>query len=250
MRAVDIGGFAALPRPRVRQAALPSRSVAALVAPTRVSVEAIDATPPSKSAADGTNVRYLRGVPSVVSTEPDLPDLLQRSARGDQDAFAHLYDAVSARVFGLVLRVVRDPAQAEEVAQESFLEIWKMAARYEAGRGSALSWMLTIAHRRAVDRVRAAEASSRRDATYGATTQPISHDSTSELAHASVEADRVRTALKELTPFQREAVELAYLSGYTHTEVASMLNVPLGTAKTRIRDGLIRLRDAMGVGGA
>jgi RNA polymerase sigma-70 factor, ECF subfamily len=200
-------------------------------------------------------VNHLRPVPAGapdpgVPAVPDLPALLQRSSRGDQSAFAALYDAASAKVYGLALRVVRDPAQAEEVAQEAFLEIWRTASRYQPAKGSALAWMLTIAHRRAVDRVRAAEAATRRDIVYEQRNQPVSHDSTAEAAHASMEARRVRGALGTLTAVQREAVELAYLGGYTHTEVASMLDLPIGTAKTRIRDGLIRLRDTLGVGGA
>jgi RNA polymerase sigma-70 factor (ECF subfamily) len=159
-----------------------------------------------------------------------------------------LYDAMAARVFGLAVRVVRDPAQAEEVVQESFLEIWRSSGRFDSDRGNAVSWILTIVHRRAVDRVRSAEATSRRDTTYHETNQPVAHDATAEAAQASLEARRVRSALASLTEVQREAIGLAYFGGYTHTEVASMLELPVGTAKTRIRDGLIRLRDTMGVG--
>lgn len=195
----------------------------------------------------------LRSVPSGDSSpegtaSPDLAALLRLSARGDEAAFATLYDAMSSRVYGLLLRVVRDPAQAEEVTQETFLEIWRMASRFDPNRGSAVAWMLTITHRKGVDRVRSAEAASRRDATYHRETEPVERDVTAEAATASLEAGRVRQALETLTPTQREAVELAYLGGYTHTEVATMLELPLGTAKTRIRDGLIRLRDTMGVG--
>lgn len=179
---------------------------------------------------------------------PDLAELLRCSGRGDRQAFAVLYDAVSSRVFGLAVRVVRDPAQAEEVAQEALLEIWRTSARFDSERGSPLGWMLTIAHRKAVDRVRSAEAATRRDSSYHQQNQPVPHDSTAEAAHASLEAHRVRTALQGLTSIQREALELAYFGGYTHTEVATLLDLPVGTAKTRIRDGLIRLRDMMGVG--
>jgi RNA polymerase sigma-70 factor, ECF subfamily len=179
---------------------------------------------------------------------PDLVDLLRRSGRGDEAAFARLYDATAPRVFGLAVRVVRDPAQAEEVTQEAFLEIWRTAGRYNPDRGSPLAWLLTITHRKAVDRVRSAEASTRRDTTYHQQNQPIDHDATADAAQASLEAHRVRGALATLTPVQQEAVRLAYFGGYTHTEVATMLELPVGTAKTRIRDGLIRLRDAMGVG--
>lgn len=195
----------------------------------------------------------LRSVPSGDSSpggaaSTDLADLLRRSGRGDQAAFAQLYDATAARLHGLVLRVVRDPAQSEEVTQEAFLEIWRTATRFDPAKGSALSWLMTIGHRKAVDRVRSAEASSRRDTTYTRQTTPIDHDVTAESATASLEAGRVRQALQTLTTVQREALELAYFGGYTHTEVATMLDLPVGTAKTRIRDGLIRLRDAMGVG--
>lgn len=195
----------------------------------------------------------LRSVPSgdpspggTPATE--LADLLRRCARGDEASFARLYDATSARLHGLVLRVIRDPAQAEEVTQEAYLEVWRTASRFDPDRGSALSWLMTIGHRKAVDRVRSAEASSRRDTTYHREARPVDHDVTAEAATASLEAGRVRQALQELTAAQREALELAYFGGYTHTEVATMLDLPVGTAKTRIRDGLIRLRDAMGVG--
>ncbi len=179
---------------------------------------------------------------------PDLVDLLRACGRGDETAFARLYDATASRVVGLAVRVVRDPAQAEEVAQEAFLEIWRTAGRFDPAKGSPLGWLLTIVHRKAVDRVRSAEASTRRDTTYHQQNHPVEHDSTAEAAQASLEARRVRQALTSLTPVQREALELAYFGGYTHTEVATMLELPVGTAKTRIRDGLIRLRDTMGVG--
>ena len=179
---------------------------------------------------------------------PDLVALLKRSARGDQAAFATLYDATSARVHGLVLRVVRDRAQSEEVTQEVFLEVWRQASRFDPARGSALAWLMTIAHRKAVDRVRSAEAATRRDESYEHRNHAPAQDVTADTAHASLEAHRVRSAVKQLTDVQREAIELAYFGGYTHTEVAALLDLPVGTAKTRIRDGLIRLRDAIGVG--
>jgi RNA polymerase sigma-70 factor, ECF subfamily len=191
------------------------------------------------------------GVPSAQEGAPSAPDLaglLKACGKGDQAAFAQLYDATSSRVVGLAVRVVRDPAQAEEVAQEAFLEVWRTSGRFDPARGSALGWLLTIVHRKAVDRVRSAEASTRRDTTYNQQNQPVDHDSTAEAGLASLEAQRVRSALGSLTAVQREALELAYFGGYTHSEVAAMLDLPIGTAKTRIRDGLIRLRDTMGVG--
>jgi RNA polymerase sigma-70 factor (ECF subfamily) len=182
------------------------------------------------------------------STAGDLAALLKLSGRGDEAAFARLYDATAARAYGLAVRVVRDPSQAEEVAQEAFLEIWRTASRFDEGKGSAVSWILTLVHRKAVDRVRSAEAGSRRDTAYHQVSEGVEHDSTAEAAHASMEARRVRQAMDSLTEVQREALELAFFKGYTHTEVATMLDLPVGTAKTRIRDGLIRLRDTMGVG--
>jgi RNA polymerase sigma-70 factor (ECF subfamily) len=147
----------------------------------------------------------------------------------------------------MVLRVVRDPAQAAEVTQDVFVQVWRDAARYESSRGSVLSWLLTIAHRRAVDRVRAAQAATVREDRYHATHGEPDYDQVAEQAHASLDAERVRTLLDELTEAQREAISLAYFGGYTHREVAELLGLPAGTVKTRIRDGLIRLRDALGV---
>ncbi|WP_139980069.1 ECF RNA polymerase sigma factor SigK [Nocardioides litoris] len=189
-----------------------------------------------------------RGVPAAPGDL--LANLLKEAAKGHQESFAQLYDATSSRLFGLALRVVRDPAQAEEVVQEAYLEVWKTSTRFDPDRGSALSWLMTICHRKAVDRVRSAEASTRRDTSYHQHNHAVEHDTTADAAQASLEAQRVRSALAGLTPVQREAIELAYFGGYTHTEVAGILDLPVGTAKTRIRDGLIRLRDKMGVGGS
>ncbi len=191
---------------------------------------------PSSPEASGRSVEANR-----------LSELILRSGRGEETAFADLYDAVSRRLHGLVLRVIRDPAQAEEVTQEAMVEIWRQSARYNPSLGSPLSWLMTIAHRRAVDRVRSAEAASRRDTTYYQRSTVIEHDSTAETAAQNMEGLRVRQALGSLTDTQRGALELAYFGGYTHNEVATMLDIPLGTAKTRIRDGLIRLRDNLGI---
>ena len=187
--------------------------------------------------------------PGTGPAAPVLAELLSRCARGDEAAFADLYDATSARAYGLAVRVVRDPAQAQEVTQEAYLDVWRTASRFDSEKGSAVSWLLTIVHRKAVDRVRSAEAATRRDIAYQDANRVVEHDSTAEAAEASFEARRVRTALAGLTQVQREALTLAYYGGYTHTQVATMLDLPVGTAKTRIRDGLIRLRDALGVGG-
>ncbi|NYD66761.1 ECF RNA polymerase sigma factor SigK [Agromyces atrinae] len=173
--------------------------------------------------------------------------LLQRVAGGDQAAFSELYDQVAARIFGLVRRLLIDQSQAEEVTQEVFLEIWQTAPRFAAEKGSALSWLFTLAHRRAVDRIRSAQASRVRDMTIGIRDLEAPIDSVSEAAEIKVEHERVQRALGELTDMQRQAISLAYYGGLTQSEIATQLSVPLGTVKTRIRDGMIRLRDALGV---
>jgi RNA polymerase sigma-70 factor (ECF subfamily) len=192
--------------------------------------------------------RALPEVEGHVGTDPAaaLSELLRASGQGDEEAFAELYDATAPRVFGLVLRVVRDRAQAEEVAQEAFLEVWRTSPRFDPARGSAMSWLMTIAHRRAVDRVRSAQAQTRRDTAYQESTQTVAYDVTAEAAHRNLDAKVVREALGELSEVQRAALELAYFGGLTHREVADRLQLPLGTAKTRIRDGMTRLRELLG----
>ena len=184
------------------------------------------------------------GTTPVVTSE----DLLGRVAQGDQLAFAELYDRTSSRVFGLVKRLLRDHAQSEEVTQEIFLEIWQTATRYEPGKGGAMSWMLTMTHRRAVDRVRASQASRDRDVRIGIRDHAPAFDSVTENVEIRIESERVKEAMQRLTELQRQAVSLAYFGGYTHSEVSQMLKVPIGTVKTRLRDGMIRLRDELGVG--
>jgi RNA polymerase sigma-70 factor, ECF subfamily len=184
---------------------------------------------------------------SVPSLNTELAELLKACSRGDEAAFATLYDATAARLFGLVLRTVRDRAQAEEVTQDAYLHIWQTSSRFDPDRGSALSWLMTIGHRKAVDRVRSAEATRRRDTAYEARDHAAPFDQTVEEAHRNLDAQRVHRALGTLTETQRGALELAYFGGYTHREVAAMLDLPLGTAKTRIRDALIRLRDTLGL---
>ncbi|MFL6088725.1 MAG: ECF RNA polymerase sigma factor SigK [Aeromicrobium sp.] len=188
------------------------------------------------------------GAPADAAPQPDLAQLLRCCAKGDEGAFAEFYDATSSRSWGLALRVVRNPAQAQEVMQEAYLQAWRQSARFDRARGSATAWLLTIVHRSAVDRVRSAEASHRRDQTFfDQSPDTTEHDATADAAQVSLDARRVKDAMIALTSLQREAVTLAYFGGYTHTEVAGMLDIPVGTAKTRIRDGLIRLRDTLGV---
>lgn len=176
-----------------------------------------------------------------------LEDLLQLVADGDQRAFAKLYDRTAPRLFGLVKRLLRDHAQSEEVTQEVYLEVWRTASRYEPSKGGGITWMLTMAHRRAVDRVRASQASRDRDARVGIRDYAPEFDSVAERAEVVLESERVKAAMDRLTELQREAVTLAYFGCYSHSEVAALLRIPIGTVKTRLRDGMIRLRDELGV---
>jgi RNA polymerase sigma-70 factor (ECF subfamily) len=194
-----------------------------------------------------------------VTSPSDLPDperaqpgaaaslgaWLRLVARGDADAFDAVYDQVAASVFGIVRRVVRDPAQSEEVTQDVLLEVWRNAAKFDPGRGSATAWVMTLAHRRAVDRVRSVQKESERERRTAAADIPF--DEVAEAVESSLERERVRRCLGSLTELQRESVTLAYYGGYTYAQVASLLGVPGGTIKTRMRDALIRLRDCLGV---
>jgi len=176
-------------------------------------------------------------------------DLLAAVAVGDHAAFEALYDTTVNAIYGLVRRILRDPAQSEEVTQEVLLEVWRSAPSYDPSRGHAMTWVMTIAHRRAVDRVRSAQAATDRDLRDAQRSTIRPYDVVGETVLGRLERDEVRAALTSLTDAQRQAVELAYFGGYTHVEVSGLLGVPLGTVKTRIRDGLIRLRDALGVTG-
>ena len=174
-----------------------------------------------------------------------LGALLGRVARGDHDAYAAVYDRTAGQVLGLVLSIVRDPAQSEEVTQEVLLDVWRSASRFDAELGSATAWMMTLAHRRAVDRVRSEQKAAEREMR--AASSAVAYDEVAEAVEALLDRERVRRCLGSLTELQREAVTLAYYGGYTYREVAGLLGVAIGTVKTRMRDGLIRLRDCLGV---
>ena len=174
-------------------------------------------------------------------------ELLGQVAGGDEKAFGELYDQMAPRVLGLVRRLLVDPSQSEEVTQEIFLEIWQTATRYEAQRGGASTWILTMAHRRAIDRIRSSQASRDRDLRIGIRDLAVAYDEVSETVGVRIEHERVEKAMLRLTELQRQAISLAYYGGLSQSEVADRLRIPLGTVKTRLRDGMIRLRDELGV---
>jgi RNA polymerase sigma-70 factor, ECF subfamily len=176
---------------------------------------------------------------------PDLAAQLSLVARGDAAAFDALFEQVGPSVFGTVRRVIRDPAQSEEVTQDVLLEVWRTAFKFDPARGSAMAWVMTLAHRRAVDRVRSVQKQTERELRTA--TAEIPYDDVIEAVESSLDRERVRRCLNSLTELQRESVTLAYYNGYTYGQVASLLGVPAGTVKTRMRDALIRLRDCLGV---
>ena len=199
-------------------------------------------------------LRRLQSRPPAISSADTAADdpqltLIQRVGRGDQAAFGALYDSTAPLVHGIVLKILRDPSHAEEVVQEVFVELWRIAPRFDPAKGTVTSWVATIAHRRAVDRVRSEQAARNR-VERESTRVERPHDEVADSVvahdHAQFERRRVRRALERLTSMQREAVELAYFGGHTYREVAVLLDVPEGTIKTRIRDGMIRLRDELG----
>lgn len=195
--------------------------------------------------AERAGLRALPGGAGALNADA----LLRQAGLGDREAFTALYDLVAGQVYGLVRRVLRDPAQSEEVAQEVLLEVWRLAPRFDPERGGARAWIMTMAHRRAVDRVRSEQSGRDRDERAARNSIEREHDVVAEEVESRMEHQRVRVALSQLTDLQREAVELAYYGGHTYREVAELLDTPLGTVKTRLRDGLIRLRDELGVAG-
>jgi RNA polymerase sigma-70 factor, ECF subfamily len=207
-----------------------------------------------RSGDEYGNVDVVAGSPADGARRPGRasaagPDALHAAlsavARGDEAAFAVVYDRAAPVVLGMVRRIVRNPAQSEEVMQEVLLEVWRTAARFDPASGSATAWITMLAHRRAVDRVRSEQRAAQREARSAAA--EVGYDEVAEAVEASLDRERVRRCLNGLTELQRESVTLAYYGGYSYREVAQLLGVAVGTVKTRMRDGLIRLRDCLGV---
>lgn len=176
-----------------------------------------------------------------------LGELLARIANGDQGAFAQFYELTSRRVFGMARRVLIDPELSEDTAQEVFLQVWQNAGKFNPDAGSPLAWLMTISHRRAVDKVRSSQSATDREAKYGASSQEIDHDSVSDAVGSRLEAEAVARCLDTLTETQQQSVRLAYYGGLTYREVAEKLDAAVPTIKSRIRDGLIRLKTCLGV---
>ena len=177
-----------------------------------------------------------------------LDSLLMKVTEGDDAAFQKLYDLLAPRVHSLIRRTILDIGQTQEVTQDVFLEVWRSASRFDATRGSATSWIMMIAHGRAVDRVRASQASRDRDLRIGARDCEVYFDPVSEAGELSIESARVTAALGCLTAMQRDAISMTYFEGLTGPELAARLDIPVSTLKSRLREALIRLRDELGIG--
>ncbi len=179
------------------------------------------------------------------SEDARVNELLIRAGKGDEEAFAGVYDALAAPVMSLAFRVLRDRAQAEEVTQEVMVEVWRTADRFDPDRGTARSWLLTLAHRRAVDRVRTVVAARARELRSVACEEERPYDTVGEEVEAREEYRLVFRCVAELTEQLRVPLMLAYYEGLTYAEVARSLATPAGTIKSRLRQGLRRLRDCL-----
>ena len=205
---------------------------------------------PSSPGGPGGRPRRAYGdeLPGRDPHAAELVDLMARSARGDHGAFAALYDLTVRRIHGIVLRVLRSPEHADEVTQEVYVEVWQQSARYTQAKGSVFAWIATMAHRRAVDRVRSVSSEVTRDHRYAYQSLDPDVDKVWDSVAQKQDVERVRGALRHLTPIQREALEYAYFDGMTQSQIAQRLGLPLGTVKTRIRDALKRLGETLGGG--
>jgi RNA polymerase sigma-70 factor (ECF subfamily) len=191
---------------------------------------------------------------SVVSTlavnsqdQADSTTWLERLAAGDGAALAGLYDRHARAVYSIALRIVGDEADAEDVVQDVFAQVWRQASRYDETRGTVEAWLVMMARTRAIDRLRARRARPDSAATLAddSSTQPAALMDPGDALTAARDAQRIRDALLELPLLQRLVIELAYFEGLTQSQIADRLEQPLGTVKTRIRLGLLKLRDVL-----
>ena len=186
-------------------------------------------------------------VSRLLPVTTDLAALLHQVAQRDVDAFAAFYDLTRARVFGLVSRVLRDPGYSEETTQDVYLQVWRSAANYDATAGSPLAWLLTVAHRRAVDRVRSEQAAGQRESRYGAANVEVPADYVADAVVLRDERQQVTDCLGSLTDVQRECIQLAYYDGLTYVQVSEHLTANLATIKSRMRDAIRGLRKCLGL---
>ncbi|BBZ08914.1 ECF RNA polymerase sigma factor SigK [Mycolicibacterium doricum] len=177
----------------------------------------------------------------------DLDVLLRQVAQRDVDAFAALYDRTRARVYGMVTRVLRDPGYSEETTQDIYLQVWRSAGSYDPKAGSPMAWLLTLAHRRAVDRVRSEEAATQRESRYGAASVDPPVDHVADSVILLDERRRVVDCMASLSDLQREAIQLAYYEGLTYVQVSERLSANLATIKSRMRDGIRGLKNCLGI---
>jgi RNA polymerase sigma-70 factor, ECF subfamily len=184
-------------------------------------------------------------IPDPAPAGDDLDELLLTVARGERGAFDPLFRQLSGPVYRAALAVTRDRAQAEEIAQDVLLEIWRAASRFDPDRGSAAAWARTIARRRAIDRIRSVTADAHRESRTAAV--PVAWDQVSEAVEERLDRERLTSSLHQLSGLQRQAITLAFYGGHTHQEIAAILGIALGTVKSRIRTGLHTLRDSMQV---
>jgi RNA polymerase sigma-70 factor, ECF subfamily len=176
----------------------------------------------------------------------DLDALLRRVAQRDVEAFAAFYDVTRARVFGLVTRVLRDPGYSEETTQDVYLQVWRNADNYNPAAGTPLAWLMTLAHRRAVDRVRSEQSATQRESRYGAANVEVPADRVAEAVISNDERRQVTVCLDSLTDAQRECIQLAYYEGLTYVQVSERLAANLATIKSRMRDAIRGLRKCLG----
>lgn len=176
----------------------------------------------------------------------DLDVLLRRVAQRDAEAFASFYDHTRSRVYGLITRVLRDPGYSEETTQDVYLQVWRNASNYDPSAGSPLAWLMTLAHRRAVDRVRSEQAASQRESRYGSANVDLPADRVADAVIHRDERRQVTECLGSLTDMQRECIQMAYYEGLTYVQVSERLSANLATIKSRMRDAIRGLRNCLG----